>query len=115
MVDNLFDINIADRLGQFNPLQNSSDVKDSYELKTILKKLNKEEGQFKPSDLCVNGKLLMKELELTPGPLVGELLHQAFEWVLNDISARNTEKEILLYLRSYLKNNKKASREGTAF
>ena len=43
MVDNLFDINIADRLGQFNPLQNSSDLTDSYELKKILKKLNKEE------------------------------------------------------------------------
>jgi hypothetical protein len=66
MVDNLFDINIADRLGQFNPLQNSTDLSDSYELKNILKKLNAEEGQFKKSDLAINGTALMKELKLAP-------------------------------------------------
>jgi hypothetical protein len=66
MVNNLFDINIADRLGQFNPLQNSSDLTDSYELKKILKKLNDEEGQFKKSSLQINGTTLMKELKLAP-------------------------------------------------
>jgi tRNA nucleotidyltransferase (CCA-adding enzyme) len=70
MVDNLFDINIADRLGQFNPLQNSSDLSDSYELKKILRKLNDEEGQFKKSDLQINGTTLMKELKLAPSPLL---------------------------------------------
>lgn len=66
MVNNLFDINIADRLGQFNPLQNSADLSDSYALKTILKKLNEEEGQFKKSDLRITGTILMKELKLSP-------------------------------------------------
>jgi hypothetical protein len=66
MVNNLFDINIADRLGQFNPLQNSADLSDSYALKTILKKLNEEEGQFKKSDLRITGTILMKELKLAP-------------------------------------------------
>ena len=36
MVNDLFDINIADRLGQENPLQNSSDLTDSYYLKELL-------------------------------------------------------------------------------
>jgi hypothetical protein len=34
------------------------------------------------------------------------LLHQAFDWVLTDISARNNEKEIYDYLDNYLKNKK---------
>jgi tRNA nucleotidyltransferase (CCA-adding enzyme) len=106
IVDNLFDINIADRLGQFNPLQNSADLTDSYALKTILKKLNKEEGQFKTSNLAVNGSILMKEFQLAPSALIGELLKKAFEWVINDIPTRNTEKEILVYLKNYLKNRK---------
>jgi tRNA nucleotidyltransferase (CCA-adding enzyme) len=93
MVDNLFDINIADRLGQFNPLQNSSDLTDSYELKKILKKLNDEEGQFQKSDLAVNGNFLMEALALTPGPIVGEVIERVFEWVINDIPNRNNEKE----------------------
>jgi hypothetical protein len=106
MVNNLLDINIADRIGQFNPLQNSSDLSDSYELKNILKKLNKQEGQFKKSDLAINGTTLMKELKLTPGPLLGELLNQAFQRVINDISNRNNEKELFIYIKSYLKNRK---------
>jgi hypothetical protein len=70
MVNNLFDINIADRLGQGNPLQNSADLSDSYALKQILRKLNDEEGQFKKSDLHINGTTLMKELKLSPSPLL---------------------------------------------
>lgn len=113
MVNNLFDINIADRLGQFNPLQNSADLSDSYELKHILKKLNKEEGQFKKSDLAIDGTVLMRELKLGPSPLLGELLQQAFEWVINDISTRNTEKEILVYLKSYQKNRRTTDQHAT--
>lgn len=109
MVNNLFDINIADRLWQFNPLQNSADLRDSYELKVILQKLHHEEWQFKKSDLAVNGSLLMRELQLEAGPLLGELLQQAFDWVINDIPLRNNEKEIFVYLRSYLKNKKTPS------
>lgn len=40
---NVLDITIADRLGQYNPLQNSADISDIYKLKTILKKLQKQE------------------------------------------------------------------------
>lgn len=41
--NNILDIAIADRLGQYNPLQNSSDISDVHKLKTILKKLQKQE------------------------------------------------------------------------
>ena len=106
MVSNLLDINIADRIGQSNPLQNSCDLRDAYELKTILEKLNQEEGQFKTSDLAVKGTLLMQELQIPAGPLVGELLEHAFDRVLTNIEERNKEKEIIVYLKNYLKNRK---------
>lgn len=39
----ILDITMADRLGQYNPLQNSSDLSDVDKLKIILKKLHKNE------------------------------------------------------------------------
>jgi hypothetical protein len=42
-VNNLLDITIADRLGQYNPMQNSSDITDIQDLRKLLKKLKKEE------------------------------------------------------------------------
>lgn len=68
--DTLFDINIADRSGMYNPLQNSNDLSDSYELKKILKQLEEEEGQFTLKDLAVKGQDLMQYFDLTPGKLI---------------------------------------------
>ena len=103
MVDSLFDINISDRLWQENPLQNSSDLSDSYYLKVLLREINDEEGQFEMKKLVVNGEKIMKHFELSPSPIVWELLHQAFEWVLTDINDRNNEKDIYNYLENYIK------------
>ena len=107
MVNNLFDINIADRHWQENPLQNSSDLIDSYYLKELLLQLKNSEWQFEMKDLAVDGEKLMKHFELEPSRLVWELLHQAFDWVLTDINSRNNEKEIFNYLDNYIKNRKK--------
>ena len=108
MVNNLFDINIADRLWQENPLQNSSDLTDSYYLKELLDQLKNSEWQFEMKDLAIDGEKLMKHLKLEPSRLVWELLHQAFDWVLTDINNRNNEKEIFTYLENYIKNRKKS-------
>ena len=107
MVNNLFDINIADRLWQENPLQNSSDLTDSYYLKELLLQLKNSEWQFEMKDLAIDGEKLMKHFEFEPSRLVWELLHQAFDWVLTDINGRNNEKEIFNYLDNYIKNRKK--------
>ena len=107
MVNNLFDINIADRLGQENPLQNSSDLTDSYYLKELLNQLKISEWQFEMKDLAIDGEKLMKRFKLDPSRLVWELLKQAFDRVLTDINYRNNEKEIFNYLDNYLKNKKK--------
>ena len=108
MVNNLFDINIADRLWQENPLQNSSDLTDSYYLKELLLQLKNSEWQFEMKDLAVDWEKLMKHFKFEPSPLIWELLHQAFDWVLTDINDRNNEKEIFNYLENYIKNRKKS-------
>ena len=108
MVNNLFDINIADRLWQENPLQNSSDLTDSYYLKELLNQLKDSEWQFEMKDLVVDGEKLMKHFKLEPSRMVWELLCQAFERVLTDINNRNNEKDIFTYLENYIKNRKKS-------
>lgn len=52
---NLLDITMADRLGQYNPLQNSSDLSDVDEIRKILKQLQKKEGQFTMKNLVIDG------------------------------------------------------------
>jgi len=107
MVNNIFDINIADRLWQENPLQNSSDLTDSYYLKELLNQLKNSEWQFEMKDLAIDGEKLMKHFKLEPSRLIWEFLHQAFDRVLTDINDRNNEKEIFNYLENYMKNRKK--------
>ncbi|HKL43716.1 MAG TPA: HD domain-containing protein, partial [Candidatus Absconditabacterales bacterium] len=102
-VNNLLDIAIADRLGQYNPMQNSSDITDVEDLRKILKNLKKQEGQFTSKDLKVDGKIIMEYFKISAGPKVGELLKQAMDWVMNDIKNRNNKKEILKYLKGYIK------------
>ena len=107
IVNNLFDINIADRIWQENPLQNSSDLSDSFYLKDLLKQLNDAEWQFEMKNLAIDWEKLMKKFKLEPSPFVWELLKQAFNRVLTDISNRNNEKEIFVYLENYIRNRKK--------
>lgn len=101
--NDILDITIADRRGQYNPLQNSSDISDIYELKTILKKLQKQEGQFTMKDLAVNWADIIKQLKLKPSATIGILLKKALERVMSDIKIRNTKHEILTFLSVQLK------------
>lgn len=91
---NVLDIAMADRLGQYNPLQNSSDLSDVDNIREILKKLQKEEWQFTMKHLVVDGGDIIKELKLPAGPVIGKLLKKTLEWVMVDIKKRNTKKEI---------------------
>ena len=103
-VNNLLDINIADRLWMYNPLQNASDLSDSRYLKDLLVQINEKEGQFTAKDLAVDGKDIMEHFHLTPWKIVWELLQVALDWVLGDIENRNTKKQIYLNLANHLKN-----------
>ena len=105
-LQNLLDINIADRLWMYNPLQNSSDLTDSYYLKTLVDEIEQTEGQFKKSDLAITGADVMEHFDLKPGKLIGELLQVGFDWVLGDVKHRNVKKQILANIANYLKQKK---------
>jgi len=95
---NLMDITIADRTGQYNPMQSSS-FEDIHSLKALLQNIYDEEGQFTIKDLAVNGNDLMKELDIKAGPELGELIKKAFEWVLMDVKVRNERESIYRFIR----------------
>jgi tRNA nucleotidyltransferase (CCA-adding enzyme) len=95
---NILDITIADRLWQYNPLQNSSDITDVHEIKKIMERLHKQEGQFTMKQLAVSGNDLMRQFKLKAWPRVGELLEIAMERVIDDIKERNTKEKIFCYL-----------------
>ncbi len=105
-VNNLLDITIADRLGQYNPMQNSADITDVEWLRIMLKDLEKEEWQFTQKDLQIDWKKIMKHFKIPAWPQIWELLSLAMNRVLVDIKNRNTEKEILTYLKWIVKTMK---------
>ncbi|MFA7717269.1 MAG: HD domain-containing protein [Candidatus Absconditabacterales bacterium] len=102
-VNNIIDITIADRLGQYNPLQNSSDITEIYELRKLLERLHKKEGQFTMKQLAVSGDDVMKKFKLKAGPQVGVLLEKAMERVIDDIKGKNTKEKIFCYLAPKVK------------
>lgn len=105
-VNNLLDITIADRLWQYNPMQNSADITDVEELREMLKDLEKQEWQFTQKDLQIDWKKIMEHFKLQSWPQIWELLSLAMNRVLVDIKNRNTEKEILTYLKWIVKTMK---------
>lgn len=103
-VNNVFDIAIADRLWQYNPLQNSSDISDVRELKTELKRLNDKEGQFTIKNLVIDWNDIIKYFKIKAGPIVWELIQKTLNRVMDDIKYRNKKEKIMEFLKKYLKN-----------
>lgn len=103
MLLNLLDIAVADRRGQFNPLQPPATA-ELYLMKEEVKRLYEEEGRFTTKDLAVDGNIVMQELNLSPWPQVGDMLQKAFQRVITDPGERNSSPIILSYLKSLPKS-----------
>lgn len=98
----LIDIAIADRLGQYNPIQAPA-IQELLAMQKRVTELYQDEWRFLKKDLVVNGNRLMNEFDLQPGPQLWEILDKAFEWVLGDVTERNTEKQIGMLVRGMVK------------
>ncbi|HYM65010.1 MAG TPA: HD domain-containing protein [Candidatus Sulfotelmatobacter sp.] len=86
-VKDMIDLRIGDRLGS------GTQAAESWRLKLFKKKI---ENQLKPApfsinDLKVDGKDIMKILNIKPGPKVGQILQKLFEEVDEDLSKNNRE------------------------
>ncbi|MDO8621560.1 MAG: CCA tRNA nucleotidyltransferase [Candidatus Levybacteria bacterium] len=86
-VKDMMDLRIGDRLG------GGTQTAESWRLKLFKKRV---EEQLKPkpfsiNDLAVDGNDIMKELNIKPGPKIGEILQKLFEEVDEDLSKNNKE------------------------
>ncbi|MBI2018063.1 CCA tRNA nucleotidyltransferase [Candidatus Daviesbacteria bacterium] len=85
-VDDMMDVRIGDRLGGGTATAVSWRMEKYKErIKEVLKK------PFSLSDLKINGRDIMKTLNIKSGPKVGEILTKLFDEVLKDSSKNNKE------------------------
>lgn len=93
----LFDLRIADRLG--NGLKQGFPV-NVEEMRQRIESLLQKAHAFKILDLEVDGSDVIRELGVEPGPRVGEVLRGLLEAVLEDPSLNSREKLLAMIRES---------------
>ncbi len=94
-IEDMLALRVADRLG-------SGARETSWRLEEFKKRLIEVQKQpFSVHDLKINGRDVMKALNLKPGPKVGEILNELFEKVVNK-ELENEKKALLSRLTSKL-------------
>lgn len=85
-VKDMMDIRVADRLGSGRPA-------NSWRLKLFKEKVEEQlkPAKFSVNDLAIDGNDIMKELNIKPGPKIGEILQKLFEEVDEDLTKNNKE------------------------
>ncbi len=97
-VADMMDLRIGDRLG------GGTQVAESWRLKNFKERVTSElNPPFSINDLAIDGNDIMKELNLTPGPKVGEILKTLFEEVDEDLTKNTVE-----YLKERIKQINKS-------
>lgn len=86
-VKDMMDLRVGDRLG------GGTQTAESWRLKKFKERVSGELAPkpFSMNDLTVDGKDVMKILEMKPGPKVGEILQKLFEEVDEDLTKNNKE------------------------
>ena len=98
-VEDMIDLRIGDRLG--GGLQQP----ESWRLKLFRQRLKEVvKKPFTVADLKVDGRDVMKILDIKPGPKVGEVLRAIFEEVVDD-SAKNNREYLLVRIKKFKISN----------
>lgn len=85
-VKDMIDLRIGDRLG------GGTQKAESWRLKRFKKMIEKQlNPPFSINDLVIDGRDVMRILDIKPGPKVGEILQKLFEEVDEDLSKNNKE------------------------
>jgi len=89
-VQDMMDLRIGDRLG------GGTQTAESWRLKLFKKRVEEQlaPAPFSVNDLAIDGNDIMKELQIKPGPKIGELLQQLFTEVDEDLS-KNTKEYLV--------------------
>lgn len=92
-IDKMLEVRVGDRLG-------GGASETSWRLEEFKKRIKEVQKQpFCVTDLAIDGKDVMKKLNLKPGPKVGEILNQLFEAVVAK-EVKNTKKDLLAKIES---------------
>jgi len=86
-VKDMMDLRVGDRLG------GGTQTAESWRLKLFKKRLEEQLAPlpFSITDLAIDGRDVMKELNLKPGPKIGDILQKLFEEVDEDLEKNNRE------------------------
>lgn len=85
-VTDMMNLRIGDRLGS------GTQTAESWRLKQFKEKIEQQlNPPFSINDLAINGNDIMKELDIQPGPKVGEILQKLFEEVDEDLEKNTRE------------------------
>lgn len=89
-VKDMMDLRVGDRLG------GGTQTAESWRLKLFKKRIEEQlqPAPFSINDLAIDGNDVMTELNLKPGPKIGEILKKLFEEVDEDLS-KNTREYLL--------------------
>lgn len=97
-IEDMISLRIADRLG-------SGAKRTSWRLEEMQARIREQLIQpFTLRDLKIDGEILMRELNLRPGPMLGTLLKELFEEVLEE-PTRNTREYLLDRAKLLLEKN----------
>jgi poly(A) polymerase/tRNA nucleotidyltransferase (CCA-adding enzyme) len=106
-MDQLLKLRIADAVGNpmsdFNPQE--LDV-----LAERIAEVRAKDMALKVSDLDITGEDLMRELNLQPGPKLGEILNHLLDQVLED-PLKNEKSQLLELARSFVNSESKAGQQ----
>jgi len=86
-VKSMMDLRVGDRLG------GGTQTAESWRLKLFKKRIEEQLSPlpFSINDLAIDGNDIMKQLNMKPGPKIGEILQKLFEEVDEDLSKNNKE------------------------
>lgn len=100
-VRDMMDLRIGDRLG------GGTQTAESWRLKLFKKRIEEQlqPAPFSINDLAIDGNDVMRELQIKPGPNVGDILQKLFEEVDEDLS-KNTRDYLLQRLKEIESKNK---------
>lgn len=86
-VKDMMDLRVGDRLG------GGTQTAESWRLKLFKKRVEEQlaPAPFSINDLAIDGNDIMKELDIKPGRIIGELLQKLFEEVDEDLNNNNRE------------------------
>jgi len=93
-VKDMMDLRVGDRLG------GGTQTAESWRLKLFKERVETQlqPAPFSINDLAIDGNDIMKELNIKPGPKIGEILQKLFEEVDEDLS-KNTKEYLLKRVR----------------